>query len=614
MCGIAGLFPNHHEEKPEPKKLEAMIKLIEHRGPDAMGVRVMDGLGFAHARLSIIDLHTEANQPMEDAETGNLLIFNGEIYNYIEIRKELELCGHHFHTQSDTEVILKAYAEWGVDCQNHFNGMWAFALFDTKQKKLFLSRDRMGVKPMVFGITQDKQLVFASEAKAIVEVFPEFKQPNMPFLADFIQTGFFACFEETFYRGLYNLMPGHFMLLEHGEPVSQKRYWQWVPNPETNKPSDNESVETFSALLEDAIRLRFRSDVPVGACLSGGLDSGTIVGLASRIFEKPIHTFSCIYPNSPEFDESEYIRASAESFKTEAQFVEPSHDDFISLVKQSIYEQDGPTGGASVLSQRAVMKLAGQHVKVLLDGQGADELIGGYQPYFYHQLATLLKQALRRPSINNWRAYHKAAKAVELNTSLDVKHLSLKSALHGVRSKKGFQTKTPATNHLSYMQPFKRDALSSLLLEHTFTNLTDLLHYEDRNAMAFSVESRLPFLDYRLVEYVFSLGHHYKMREGRSKWLLYQISKGVLPQKVLQRRDKMGFSTPAAKWFLDDAPMHYLTGCFDKQSTVLEALPMAQKKYLKSHFEQLKSTRTGDLNAVWRLFNANLWLESLVEA
>lgn len=590
-----------------------MIKTIVHRGPDAQAVTIHDGLGLAHARLSIIDPNPISNQPMQDNETGNLIVFNGEIYNYIEVREQLISRGHQFLTRGDTEVILKAYAEWGIDCLNYFNGMWAFALYDVRQKKLFLSRDRMGVKPLVFGVTQQKEFVFASEAKAIVEVFSEFKQVNRPFLNDFIEKGFFACYEETFFKNIYHVMPGHYLLLAHGEQPKQKRYWKWVPNTDTAKLSDQESVEQFKTILTDAIKLRFRSDVPVGACLSGGMDSGTIVGLSSRLFDNQMHTFSCVYPNSPAFDESAYIRASAEAFNTLPHYIEPKHDDLIALVKQSVYEQDGPTGGASVLSQRAVMQLAGQHVKVLLDGQGADEILGGYHPYFYNKLNVLLKIACMKPRPKHVLEYFMSAKAIKARTGIQA--ASLKAVLIGLKQARfmnaGFQTLVPETNQLSYMKPFKGDELNTLLLEHTFTNLTDLLHYEDRNSMAFSVESRLPFLDYRLIEYVFSLGHHYKIRGSTNKWLLYQVARDVLPQKVLHRKDKMGFSTPFYKWLTEGESMGYLEQLFSKQQVLYHGLTQQFQAYLYKQFQALKANESADFNAIWRLFSANIWLDAL---
>jgi asparagine synthase (glutamine-hydrolysing) len=617
MCGIVGIFLSDTTNVPSESLLSDMIQVIKHRGPDAQKIWAAPGVGFAHARLSIIDLHASADQPMRDPETGNCLIFNGEIYNYIELKQRLVLCGHVFHTQSDTEVILKAYAEWGVDCLKYFNGMWAFALYDAKLKTLFAARDRIGIKPFVYGITKKNEFVFASEAKAIIRFFPEFKEINEAFRTLFIEKGFFASYKETFLKNIFNLMPGHYFLIKHGEEPKQKRYWEWVPRANATSISDKDAVERFRALLVDSIKLRFRSDVPVGACLSGGLDSGTIVGLASAMFDKPIHTFSCVFPNAPEFDESQYIKASVSKFNAIAKYKEPTHDDFIELIQASVYEQDGPTGGPSVLSQRAVMELAGANVKVVLDGQGADEILGGYHSYFHCKISTLARSVYQNPSLKNLTNYYRTLYAIKKRTSITSQNL-LKHFKRPM-APSHFHTSFTSSNQLSYMTPFKNDDLNTLLLEHVFTNLTDLLHYEDRNSMAFSVESRLPFLDYRLIEYAFTLSHEYKIRGDTTKWLLHHVAKDILPEKVLKRRDKMGFSTPAHKWFLAGNNLRYFSRFLEDNNPIFSQLSQSMQLYMRDSFRLLSNSKdaevtpssAGDVNALWRLFTANIWTESV---
>lgn len=610
MCGIAGVFSADVQQRPSERLLKDMIQKLKHRGPDAQEVVCLDGVGLAHARLSIIDPTPASNQPMVDEPTGNIIVFNGEIYNYIELRAELKQAGHVFVTHSDTEVILKAYATWGVDCLSRFNGMWAFALYDRRENFLFVARDRMGIKPFVFGLTNNHDFVFASEAKAITACFPEFKAINHDFMTQFIESGFFACYEATFFKRLFNLMPGHYCCIKPGEEPKQRRYWQWVPSTTTKRIPDVEAIEQFRALLVDSIKLRFRSDVPVGACLSGGLDSGTLVGLASDMFNKPLHTFSCVFPNTPEFDESKYIQASVEKFQTIPKYKEPKHDDFIGLMRQSSYEQDGPTGGPSVLSQRAVMELAGEDVKVLIDGQGADELLGGYHPYFHHKMSTLLRSCYRRPSFKMIAQYYQTSEMIKKRTNNP--SFNLMNSFKNIIRPGVFNSHVPKSNQLNYMKPFKADDLNTLLLNQFFTNLTDLLHYEDRNSMAFSVESRLPFLDYRLVEYAFSLGHEYKIRGDTSKWLLHNVAKDVLPHEVLTRKDKMGFTTPAHTWFLAGDHLDYFAGYLTQDNPIFSRLSPAKQAYMHQAFNQLSNHQTGgDMNALWRLFTANLWTESL---
>lgn len=618
MCGIAGIFLVEGQEVPSELLLNTMIQKLYHRGPDAQHVLALPGLGLAHARLSIIDPQPASDQPMIDEETGNILVFNGEIYNYLELKTELSSLGYRFETASDTEVILKAYAHWGVSCLQHFNGMWAFALYDSRRNTLFAARDRLGIKPLVYGMTENHDLVFASEAKAIVSTFLEFNAVNMAFLVNFVERDFFACFKETFYERIYNLLPGHYVVVSPGEVPAQKRYWDWVPKVSPQLGSDSEIIEQFSALLQDSIRLRFRSDVPVGACLSGGVDSGTLVGLATDMFQKPIHTFSCIYPSSPQFDESKFIQSSVNKFNTVARYTEPTHDDFLQLIRTSVYEQDGPTGGPSVLSQRAVMALAGQHVKVVLDGQGADELLGGYHGYFRYSLQTLFRAVRNQPSKANWQAYR--AHAQQIKQRIGHEYRGAPAMWYLTRNPVQFNMPQWKETSLRYMSEFADDDLNTLLLEHVFTNLTNLLHYEDRNSMRFSVESRLPYLDYRLVEFAFSLGEHYKIRGNTTKWLLYEVAKNVLPQDVLNRKDKMGFTSPAHLWLCQKANLVYFEPYFNKDNVVMHRLSDSMRKYLMKAFMTLRRSppeimtpaTSGDINALWRFITANMWLEGSV--
>ncbi|OHE75715.1 MAG: asparagine synthase (glutamine-hydrolyzing) [Verrucomicrobia bacterium RIFCSPHIGHO2_12_FULL_41_10] len=618
MCGIAGIFLSEGQETPSKVLLNMLVQKIHHRGPDAQHVLAQPGLGLAHARLSIIDPKPASDQPMIDQDNGNSLVFNGEIYNYLELKTELASLGYHFATASDTEVILKAYAHWGVSCLQHFNGMWAFALYDKRRNSLFAARDRLGIKPFVYGITANHDLVFASEAKALVSTFLELSAVNMPFLVNFIERDFFACFKETFYEHLYNLLPGHYMVVAQGEEPLQKRYWDWVPQPLDSMYSEKDIVEQFSALLRDSIQLRFRSDVPVGACLSGGVDSGTLVGFATEMFQKPIPTFSCIYPNSPQFDESQFIQSSAKKFNTVAYYTEPKQDDFLQLIRDSVYEQDGPTGGPSVLSQRAVMALVGQHVKVVLDGQGADELLGGYHGYFRHSLQTLFRALRNQPSRANWKAYRDHAKQVKQR--IGHQFLGVPIMWYLTRDPVQFNTPHWEETPLRYLSEFAGDDLNTLLLEHVFTNLTNLLHYEDRNSMRFSVESRLPYLDYRLVEFAFSLNHHYKIRGNTTKWLLYEVAKTVLPEDVLTRKDKMGFTTPASMWLCQKANLAFFEHYFKKDNVLMHRLSAPMQKYLNQSFVTLRRCKpqkmtpatSGYINALWRFITANMWLEASV--
>ncbi|MBY0403094.1 MAG: asparagine synthase (glutamine-hydrolyzing), partial [Cyanobacteria bacterium] len=377
MCGILGVFSKDSEEPIASHRLWHMIDAMKSRGPDGQHIWSHPGVSLGHLRLSILDLDARSDQPMVDPQSGRVITFNGEIYNYLELKHELLTLGYLFETTSDTEVILKAYDAWGSDCLNKFNGMWALAIYDPNEDTLFCARDRFGVKPFVYA-TSSEHLVFASESKAIVSGFPQFQKPDPDFLRYFVETGQFANTTATFYQPIQNLLPAHYFKVRRGEVPRPVRYWQWTPQVIQPVPSFGDAKEQFKELFKSAVSLRFRSDVPVGVCLSGGLDSTSVVATATQLFQKPIQTFSCIYPEFPEIDESTFIKQSVAKYHCESHTTAPVFDNFLELMTQSVWEQDGPTGGPTVLSQRAVMSLAKDYVTVLLDGQGGDEVLGGY--------------------------------------------------------------------------------------------------------------------------------------------------------------------------------------------------------------------------------------------
>lgn len=615
MCGIAGIFATSQQTTIHDDALWAMAKKIIHRGPDAQDIWSAEGIGLAHTRLSIIDLDVRSNQPLMDPDTGNVIVFNGEIYNYIEIRQELISAGYHFRTQSDTEVILKAYDHWGVNCLNKFNGMWAFAIYSAKERKLFAARDRFGIKPFIYGINKAGDLVFASEAKAIVPLHSEFKAPNYPFLFDFVESDFFACYKETFYKGLFNLLPGHYFIIEHGEQPRQIRFWNWLPSQRDVIKSDKDIAEEFETILQDSIRLRFRSDVPVGACLSGGLDSPTVVGMATKIFSKQVKTFSCIYPDLPNFDESQYIKQIVTKFKTDPHYIVPTYDDLIATMYSSTYEQDGPTGGPSILSQRAVMSLASSKVKVLLDGQGADEAFGGYHGYYIYSLLARVRELRKSPNALKWLTYLLQTRQIKKRVgSLPT---NFKNLWLNANNPINFAAKKIEQTQLHHLAPDTEDHLNTILLEHVFTNLTNLLHYEDRNSMTFSIESRLPYLDYRLIEFAFALPHSYKIRGKLTKWLIYQTSKKLLPKTVLKRKDKMGFTTPGHHWLQQGDNLKYLSQYMHPNNEIFNNVSPYMQGFLQDGWNNLsqknadRQASAGEVNALWRYFTANMWLETM---
>ncbi len=574
--------------------------------------------GAAHSRLSIIDLNPRSNQPLEDAETESIIVFNGEIYNFLELRQELKSLGYSFTTQSDTEIIPKAYHAWGTACLSRFNGMWAFALYDKRRKELFCARDRFGIKPFCYGISNSGDLIFASEHKAIWTQFPEFAKPNPYVLARFLNDGLYPfSYKETFYENMFHLLPSHYFITTNGGAIQQRAYYtigQQFLNP---LPPYETAADHFTELLKDSIRLRYRSDVPVGSCMSGGMDSSTLVGLATRMFQRPLHTFSCVHPKYPSVDESGFINENIDHFKCISHLTTPNFTNFIAAIRTSAWEQDGPTGGPLILSQRAVMKSAQSNVRVLIDGQGADEMLGGYHMYFPLKRKTLIREFALSLSLPQAIRYLQEKRSQEKRTGEKSKEKFLELFK---QTREGNKTRfNPINNEFSsaldQQTPYPLDDLSTMMLEHMRVRIVDLLHCEDRNSMAFSIETRLPYLDYRLVDYSFSLPHRYKINKAKTKLLLHKIARDVIPTNVYYRQDKMGFSTPGTFWFERKESIAFLNTLFQEtRHEVFNYLSRKRLESIKKAHSRLNngmSIKHGEANDMWKLVATVSWLDML---
>ncbi|MCA9799952.1 MAG: asparagine synthase (glutamine-hydrolyzing) [Cyanobacteria bacterium HKST-UBA04] len=630
MCGLVGGLIQTPSSTPfDEGRLWAMLAPIKHRGPNSQAVWApiegpATGLGLGHARLSIIDLSHSADQPMHDPDTGHVVVFNGEIYNYLELRNELKAKGVCFQTDSDTEVLLKAYDTWGQDCLNRFNGMWAFALWDAKKRALFCARDRMGIKPFVYawlkGVDGQKTFVFASESKALLAAYPELKTPNAAYTCHFLETGEFGATQATFYQDMTMLLPGHMLWVEAqpdtstAAPPEQQRYWQWQPADTLTDMTDDAVTETLEALLLDAIKLRFRSDVPVGVCLSGGLDSSAITALSVEAFGPSFPVFSCVYPDAPSVDESAYIQATVARYGLQSITTTVQPVDLLELMRQTLVEQDGPTGTSSILSQRAVMACAREHVTVVLGGQGGDEVLGGYHGYFDFSLQALMRTLLEHPNPANLAAYWQDSQAIAQRTGAKPhKFKHLKNRLLGACRPAHFESRPFGASVLDSLRPYPNDDLNTRLLEDlTFRVLPRLLHYEDRNSMAVSLESRLPFLDYRLVEFMFRLNYRHKVRGATTKWHLAQLLANRLPTSVLHRKDKMGFNAPSQDWFGQAQNRKALQHYMDNRPDILSPLSEEKWRFLNRAWQKCMAGETlstrAELN-LWRYFITCLWLD-----
>jgi len=654
MCGIAGLF--HFTDEPvSADTLRRMTVLLAHRGPDDYGYAFFDraghilhqgreipqrfgsaALALGHRRLSILDLTETGRQPMTSAAGRFCIVFNGEIYNYLELQKELRAAGFSFFGTSDTEVILKAYEHWGPDCVTRFNGMWAFALWDAAEQTLFCSRDRFGVKPLYY-YRDSRRFCFASEIKSVLAgIETDTPRPNGPYLARFIFTGHKNNSEQTFFENVYSLLPAQCIEVR-ASGVRQWSYWD-IPADSAAEESEIDAAraaEQFRDLLRDSIRLQFRSDVPVGMCLSGGLDSSSIVALARYPVGPKLHSVTSEYP-AEDYSDGQYARRVAEEFQTRAFYITPSGEQFIDFIDRFSWYHDEPCPGPGPFSQWHVMRLASRHVKVVLEGQGADELLAGYTYYMNYLLAGKLRDVFAgKHSLRDYAADIRHAAAF---LRISPRRMHVGALRHAVYSnlppaaitlaRKLRKSLEPAFSDnpllrllspdlrrqaLPFPEPVRKfaDPLREILYRDlTRDNLPMLLQYGDRTSMAFSVESRVPFLDHRLVEFAMALPSSCKIRDGWTKFILRQAMKDILPDEIVHRPDKKGFPTPFARWLKSEL-RDYTLDMF--QSRTFRQRGIFNPEQAMTLYQQHCDGTADHSWLLWRILNLERWLQTFID-
>ncbi len=616
MCGLAGIVD--FSAPVDPRRANEMARLLGHRGPDDQGTYADTDVALAHRRLSIIDLSAAGRQPMSD-ETGRYqLVYNGEIYNYRELRSELESHGHIFRTQTDTEVVLTAFREWSTRCVERFNGMWALAIWDSARHELFCSRDRFGVKPLYYR-NDGTQLVFASELKAF-RADSHALRPNVTAVRDFLEQGYVDHTPQTFFAGIEQLPPAHSLIFRQ-EGLRVFRHWRL----ELREPPAD-PVGTFRELFVDAVRLRLRSDVPIGSCLSGGLDSSAIVctvesllrddGEAAKQIGPRQRTFTAYFEDRG-LDERPFAEAVVERTGAHSHWVSFSGDDVLKDLPAIVYAHDEPFRSTSIIAQWYVMSAARDAgVKVMLDGQGGDELLAGYYGYFGFFFADLLLQGRLhdlRAELAAYRGLHgrsRAATAAALARPFVPERLAwfVRAKLEGrslihpdLRGRPSFDG-----NANGFPDRLRRQ-LHRVLVQR----LPELLHYEDRNSMAHSLEARVPFLDYRLVELAFSLDGRQLIENGRTKMVLRRALRDLLPAPVLDRVDKLGFATPEGRW-LRNGLGELAADVFGSRAFVERGFvdAAAARRHLERH-------RRGEITAgfeLWRALSLELWARAFLDA
>jgi asparagine synthase (glutamine-hydrolysing) len=558
MCGIAGIVDTRNP--PTEELLERMIASVAYRGPDGAGKICFpqDGVGLGHRRLSILDLTDAGRQPMASADSRYWITYNGEVYNYLEIRRELESLGRTFHSDTDTEVLLAAYEQWGRECLRRFMGMYAFAIWDTATKTLFAARDRLGIKPFYYR-HKGGSFTFASEIKSILAVLAEPSTVDRSLIDVYMDFGYVPG-EETMHSGIQRLLPGHFLIWHEGR-LQTSSYWDLRFDSQRDDGTDNHA-DGIRSLLEGSIKLHLRSDVPLGVFLSGGLDSSAVVSLLAPGASAGLKTFSVAYEFGLDYDETRYARQVSAEFHTDHHEVRVTPQQFVDFIPQYIWHMDEPVTEAAAISLYYVAKLARGHVTVGLSGEGSDELFAGYDFYQYN---TAIEAGRRLFGGGAFRSLASAVRGIKgmakLRKYLDLAAQPLERRYRGISSYEQSQKRKLYTTNLDELAGrgnsrcaefiedlFKKtrglDALSRMLFFDTKTWLVDdLLTKADRMSMANSLELRVPFLDHRLVEYAATIPSKYKIRRGSSKFVLKKALKNALPAAILSRR-KMGFPTP----------------------------------------------------------------------
>ena len=625
MCGINGIaLSSRSGRQLDTGVLERMRDVITHRGPDDEGIFVDGRVGLGHRRLSIVDV-AAGHQPMTNEDGSLRITYNGEIYNHADFRTSLEARGHVYRTHCDTETILHLYEEYGQACVDHLRGMFAFAIWDQRKRELFIARDRLGVKPLYYAHTNDGSLYFGSEIKTLFEagaLKPELNYAALPdYLANHATSG-----EETLFRGVRRLLPGHTLLWRDGQ-VEVKKYWDVsFVKTRDNGRSDKDYIKEWTELFRTSVRLRLMADVPLGMFLSGGIDSSAIAAVMSSMVDEPIKTFSVAFAER-EANELAYARIVSEAYKTNHHEITVSPEQFFKALPKLVWHEDEPLAHPSSVPLYFVSLLASQHVKVVLTGEGSDELLAGYGRYRKTILNLALAERYRSitpPSVRGAvrkriaglpasRVRQKLLRSF-LSVAPDIESIYFDNfAVFSLSLQNDFLS-PEARERIGPIDPYAgvrkllgatdaQSLLDRLLYADIKTYLHELLMKQDQMSMATSVESRVPFLDHKLVEFTCSLPERMKLRGGTTKYVLRESMKGILPESILSR-SKMGFPVPIAAWFRG------------AQSPVLDEYVLSERALARGIFnpefvrQLVRRHQVGGENheeRLWALVNFEIW-------
>lgn len=619
MCGICGVINKKHDKIPAVVSMvNTMNDLIAHRGPDGEGTWFnQDGFaGFGHRRLSIIDLQT-GGQPMTD-DSGNWIVYNGEVYNYIELREELGK--ENFSTTSDTEVILRAYQKWGDGCVQHFRGMFSFALWDENNQSFFCARDRFGIKPFYYYEDGD-QFFFASEPKALLPFVKEIRT-NMEALKEYLAFQF-CLGGKTLFEGIHELQPAHTLTINSKGKTAVEKYWEVFYEPDFSH-TEAYYEDELRNLIADSVHIHTRSDVPIGAYLSGGVDSSAIASLACAEDPKNFMGFIGKFGEGPEFDESSYAREVAHKNGFPLKEILITADDFINNIRQVIYHMDYPSAGPGSFPQYMVSQIAAKHRKVVMGGQGGDEIFGGYTRYLIAYFEQCIKAAIDGtmdngnfivtyesilPNLTSLRNYKPLLQEFwkdELFAPMDRRYFRLINRANAIGDEINWSALENYSAYKTFRSIFNSENISGesyfdLMTHFDFkTLLPALLHVEDRVSMAHGLESRVPFLDHHIVEFAAKMPPNVKFKNGNLKHILREAVRPMIPENIYARKDKMGFPTPLSEWMRGPAK-EFIIDIFSSQKAKQRGYVNNQSILAQLELEPRFSRK------IWGFLNLELW-------
>jgi asparagine synthase (glutamine-hydrolysing) len=632
MCGIAGVMEFNRRAEVDPQVLRRMCAAMAHRGPDDEGIHTEGGVGIAMRRLSIIDV-AAGHQPLSNEDGTIWIVFNGEIYNHAALREQLQARGHRYRTHCDTETIVHLFEEYGRDCVQHLRGMFAFAIWDSRKKRLLVARDRLGIKPLYYRATADSFL-FGSEIKVILAhpgVEARFHRASLP---EYLAFGYLSG-EETFYEGILKLMPGHTLELDESGEIKIQQYWDLHLAEADVSHADNYYVQKYREMLEEAVRSHLMSDVPLGVFLSGGLDSSAIAALMTKIRRAPVETFSVGYSEHA-CSELPYARTVAKHLNSIHHEVMVSRQEFFGALPNLIWHEDEPIAWPSSVALYFVARLARERVKVVLTGEGSDETLGGYTRYAFTRRNAAFDRVYRamfpamlrrqiRESILDSSMIHATIRRKLSHTFVALDGTSWSSfyfdnffSAFGAAEQQELLSDdfaadlgdgTAYRHVIDYWERSSGDMLQRLLYTDIKTYLVELLMKQDNMSMAASVESRVPFLDHVLVEFAANIPAKFQLRGMAGKRILKKAVEDLLPHSIIYR-PKLGFPTPWSGW-LAGPQLDTI------QEMLLESRSMDRGLFKRSAIERLfqehRARHRDNYDRIWRLLNLELWQRVCIE-